>query len=337
MASAETRVAAAPKVDLVVEHAPVTLSTFERVLIAQRCFGTKATQRCWISSCAALDFNDVIRIFSDIHFGDRASSLASLTALTPLFEGATQIVLNGDTLDTRPSRNPAATLAAKVHAQEFFRRNAPPASWLTGNHDPDISDLHALEFAERSVYVTHGDILFENVVPWGRDVAMFTGRINAELERLSSSDRAILAKRFAVVRRVCATIPQRHQSERNAVKYAWGYIRDTVWPPLRILRVLQAWRETPARVEQLLEQFQLPAKVFVMGHTHRLGVTQTASGVTIINTGSFCPPNGGGVVDVSADRAVLRAIEKRGKEFRFGATLAQIALARSPDAETLKV
>jgi len=279
----------------------------------------------------------VIRIFSDIHYGDRASSLTSLAAITPLFEGATQIVLNGDTLDTRPSRNPAATLAAKDHVLDYFQRNAPPTSWLTGNHDPDISDLHALELAERSVYVTHGDILFENIVPWGRDVEVLTKRINAELGRLSSSDREILANRFAAVRCVCATIPQRHQSERNAVKYAWGFIRDTAWPPFRILRVLQAWRETPARVERLLERFRLPAKVFVMGHTHRLGITRTSAGVTIINSGSFCPPNGGGVVDICSDHAVLRAIEKRGKEFRFGATLAHIALARSPDAETLNV
>jgi predicted phosphodiesterase len=286
------------------------------------------------------DFNrarDVIRIFSDLHYGDRASNLRSLAELMPLFDGAAQVVLNGDTLDTRPSRNPAATQASKNDVVEFFETHAPPTTWLTGNHDPTISDLHAVEFADRRVFVTHGDILFENLVPWGRDAAVLSGRVAAELARLSPTEREQLDERFLAYRRAAEAIPQRHQSERNCLKYALGFAADTIWPPLRILRVLQAWKETPARAASLVKRHNLPAQVFVMGHTHRLGISQAPGGVLVINTGSFCPPCAGGVVDISSTHVLLRSVERRANEFRLGATIAEFALARVADAETLKV
>jgi len=44
----------------------------------------------------------VTRIFSDLHFGDRASRARRLAQLRPLLDGVDALVLNGDTLDTRP-------------------------------------------------------------------------------------------------------------------------------------------------------------------------------------------------------------------------------------------
>ncbi|MEO6005987.1 MAG: metallophosphoesterase [Opitutus sp.] len=277
----------------------------------------------------------MIRIFSDLHYADRASSLNALPALQPLFEGATEIVLNGDTLDTRPSRYPENTAAAKVEVNEFFRRNAPPTTWITGNHDPDISDLHVIELAERRVFVTHGDVLFHNLVPWSRDATLLARRVNEELATFPPGDRNRLETRFIAIKRAAASIPQRHQAERNALKYAVSFARDTIWPPLRILRVLAAWREAPDRAAALLNQYHFPAKVFVMGHTHRLGVTRTTGGIVVINTGSFSPPSGAGVVDVTPDRVALRSIERHGNEFRLGPTVEEFALARIPDPETL--
>ena len=290
-----------------------------------------------ITAQGSIVTRDVIRIFSDLHYGDRASNLRSLADLKPLFEGAAQIVLNGDTLDTRASRTPLATEAATKEAIKFFETHAPPTTWLTGNHDPTISDLHAVEFADRRVFVTHGDILFENLVPWGRDASVLSARVAAELARLSPAEREQLDERFVAYRRAAESIPQRHQSERNPLKYALGFASDTIWPPLRILHVLKAWKEAPARAASLLKRHNLPAKVFVMGHTHRLGVTHAPGGLLVINTGSFCPPCAGGVVDISSTHVLLRSVERRANEFRLGTTIAEFALARVADAETLKV
>jgi predicted phosphodiesterase len=271
---------------------------------------------------------DITRILSDLHYGDRASALPSLPALSPLFEGAAQIILNGDTLDTRPSRFPNATKALRATVAEFFLSHSPPVTFLTGNHDPDISARHAVELAEREVYVTHGDILFENLVPWGRDAALLRKRVTEELAALSPDARERLDEKYSAYRRAAASIPQRHQSERHTLKYAVGFAADTIWPPLRILRVLKAWRETPARAATLLAHHHLPAKFFVMGHTHRLGFKSAPNGLVVINTGSFCPPCDGAVVDVTTDRLALRQIERRRREYRIGGTLAEFALAR---------
>jgi predicted phosphodiesterase len=279
--------------------------------------------------------SEVVRIFSDLHYGDRASTLRVLAEINPLFEGCSQIILNGDTLDTRPSRHPATTSALRGEVADFFARLAPPATWLTGNHDPDISNQHAVELRDRRVYATHGDILFENLVPWGRDASILRKLIDQEFARLSPAQRGNLDEQFAATRRVAASIPQRHQSERNPIKYAVGFLADTIWPPLRILDVVKAWRETPARAAAFLRRHQLPARVFIMGHTHRLGATQTPDGLVVVNTGSFGPPCTAGVVDVAADHVRLRSVVRKRGAFHFGNTIAEFALAHVPNAETL--
>jgi predicted phosphodiesterase len=277
----------------------------------------------------------VTRVFSDLHYGDKASTLRSLPDLRPLLEGCSSIILNGDTLDTRPSRSPEFTFAAQHEVTRFFAAEAPPTTWLTGNHDPDISDQHAVELNDRMVYVTHGDILFENLVPWGRDADVLSREVETELARFKPDQRALLMNKFVAIRRAAAKIPQRHQAEQNLIKYLLGFTADTVWPPLRILKVLRAWRETPARAASFLGRHQLPARVVVMGHTHRRGVTRTPGGILVLNTGSFCPPCAGGVVDVSESNVRFRAVVRRGNEFRLGETMAEFALAHLRPAETV--
>ncbi len=64
---------------------------------------------------------DVIRILSDLHYGDRGSRIRTLSSLTPLFEGAGSLVLNGDTLDCS-SRAPIrpGTAALRSGGAGFF-------------------------------------------------------------------------------------------------------------------------------------------------------------------------------------------------------------------------
>src|SRR3954466_6212027 len=54
------------------------------------------------------------RIFSDVHFGDRASRVDRLAQLRPLLDGVDQLVLNGDTMDTRPGPRPQYTSACRA-------------------------------------------------------------------------------------------------------------------------------------------------------------------------------------------------------------------------------
>jgi len=278
----------------------------------------------------------VLRIFSDLHLGDRGCRVRSLQQLVPLFDGADALVLNGDSLDTRPgpvhlaatalTAANADTAAQRAGFLDFLAHRAPPTTLLTGNHDPDISAQHTLDLADGIIFVTHGDILFDDIVPWSRDVPLMRKLLARELAALPPAGRTQLDLRLAAFRRVCARVPQRHHSERNPLLYAVGVLADVAWPT-RTLAVLRAWRETPALAAAFLRLHRPRARFLLMGHTHRPGIVHAPGGLTVINTGSFCAPSSCCAVDLTAEKLILRRIVSHGGGFRFGETLATFALA----------
>jgi predicted phosphodiesterase len=270
---------------------------------------------------------ELTRIISDVHYGDRASSVRRLAQLRPLLHGLTEFVVNGDLLDTRPGPDPQFTARLRAEVQAFAGESGPAVTFVTGNHDPDVSTHHALEFAGGEVWVTHGDIAFEQIVPWGRDAALIGRRIAAALDTLPSAARDQLDERFAVWRRVAATIPQRHQSETNRLKYALRFAADTIWPPMRVLRILRAWHTHPDRMAVLARQHRRGARFIVVGHVHRPAVWHALTGEVVINTGSFCRPFGGFAVDLIPGQLRVRRVIEQGGEFRAGAVVAEFALA----------
>jgi len=266
------------------------------------------------------------RIFSDLHFGDRASRVTRLAQLGPLLEGVDELVLNGDTLDTRPGPAPAHTAAIRAEVADFMRTAVPAARLLTGNHDADISPEHTADLADGRVFAVHGDVLFDDIVPWGRDAPLIGRLIAVELAALSPPRELSLEQRLLVWRRVAARIPQRHQSERHGLKYLLHFAADTIWPPLRVARILRAWRDAPRRAAELLRRHRPAAKLILTGHTHQPGCWPMADGVTVVNTGSFCRPLGGCFVDVRGDEALVRRVRRQGAEFRPGEIVARFAL-----------
>jgi len=270
------------------------------------------------------------RILSDLHYGDRASRLRSLAQLRPLLDGPDEFILNGDTLDTRHGPYPERTARARAEVTAFFSAAAPRITHLTGNHDPDISPHHSLDLAAGQVFVTHGDIIFDNVVPWGRDAAFFDTRIAHGLTALAPAERTQLAPRLALYRATCLALPQRHQAEPNPFKYFINLAADTVWPPLRTLHILRAWQETPARAAAIVATHRPAARFMLMGHTHRPGVWPMPSGVTVINTGSLTRPFGAFTVDLTPGLLAVRRIEFRSGEFHPGPVIADFTLAEAP-------
>src|SRR5580658_2401394 len=230
----------------------------------------------------------VLRIFSDLHLGDCGCRVRKLEQLAPLFDGADALVLNGDSLDTRPgpAHLPAAALAAANAATaaqragfiEFLARHAPPTTLLTGNHDPDLSGQHTLDLADGRIFVTHGDIFFDDIVPWSRDVLLMRQLLAREFAALAPAWRTQLELRLAVFRRVCACVPQRYHAERNLFRYTFGVVADIAWPT-RTLAVLRAWRETPALAAAFLCKYRPHTRVLLMGHTHRPGIVQAPGGL----------------------------------------------------------
>ena len=268
---------------------------------------------------------ELIRIFSDIHYGDRSSQVRTLAQLRPLAEGATTVMLNGDTLDTRPGPAPDYSAACRAEVGDFFACLGPPVRFLTGNHDPDISAEHAADLAGGQVLVIHGDLVFDEIVPWAADAPAIRERVLAGLGPAAS--RGGLEAQLATLRLIAATIPQRHQSERNGWKYLTGLAKDVLWPPWRATRVFRAWGVYPGRIRRLAQAHRPMAKFVLAGHTHWPGVWRRSDGPVVINTGSYCLPVGGLAADLTATQLTVRRVRRRGGEFRLGETIAQFTLA----------
>ena len=269
---------------------------------------------------------ETIRILSDIHYGEHASRVRSLGQLRPLFDGATRLVVNGDTLDTRPGPDPERTARTKEEVRAFFGEIGAPVTFLTGNHDPDFSANDLADLADGRVLVTHGDILFADIVPWGQDSPLIRDRLHQEQSGIAAWEALALEERLAIHRKVAATIPQRHQAETDFTKYVIRFLKDTIWPPSRIATVIRAWKAAPQLAAALLKRDRPAARFAILGHTHRRGIWRVSPQATVINTGAFCWPSGSFVVDLLPSRLLVRRVDARQGEFRLGTTVAEFGL-----------
>jgi len=265
----------------------------------------------------------VIRIFSDLHYRDGTSSLQQLQELAPLLVGADQIVLNGDTLDTQTS--PAQPHLAEARA--FFSHQAPDVTFLSGNHDPDISTHPELSLHDGRVWVTHGDVLFDDITPWGSQ----RGELVRRLEHLAAThppgEREHVETRLHLNRLACVDLPDLHNRFDRRLLPRFIRLAHTLLPPDRLLSMLRVWIGTPALARRLTQAHRPRAQLVILGHTHFPGVWCDSRGPIVVNTGSFCRPFGGQFVELCGDRVqVVRIVRKRG-EFHRGQVVAGFSLA----------
>ena len=268
-----------------------------------------------------------LRILSDIHYGDRASRVTALGRLSPLFDGAGSLVLNGDTMDTRPGAAEGVTESSRRDVEQFFASSGLPTTFITGNHDPDISGHHDWEVAGGAVYLTHGDVLFADGVPWSQDREMIGREIARALASLPAPIAGTLEEQLRIHREVAGRVYQRHQVERRLVQYFLRLAEDTIWPPSRVFKILQAWRDAPGRAATLGRLHRPKAKFVLIGHTHRPGIWEFPEGPTVINTGSYTLPLGAYAVDVTTEALAVRQVVFKGGSYRAGSMIREFSLA----------
>ena len=269
---------------------------------------------------------DVTRIFSDLHYGDPASRVRSLAALQPLFSGADRVVFNGDSVETRRSPVSHATNRIREEFLDFTSNTTPGCTVIAGNHDPDLSPIHKLELLGGLVFITHGEVLFDDLVPWSREQPQIKEFYRLALAALSAGAREIPDERLAAAKRACARL---ELLDDPHPRHPWGRFQRTLgifWPPHHIVAMARAWLQLPTRAEEFARRYHPGIRFILVGHTHLPGVW-IRSGLVVINTGSFCPPFSCYAVDVSIEQIVVRQVRHSGGCFALGRVVAAFALA----------
>ena len=135
---------------------------------------------------------------SDLHLGSRMTLVRSVESLSPLLDGFKSVVFCGDTIDTfhwpdATSDERAKTAeCAKNELIRLLEKLAVRPVFITGNHDPDISNIHACAaqpVPARQILATHGDLFTLDIASWSAPLQgiadWFIARADAEGRRIN--------------------------------------------------------------------------------------------------------------------------------------------------------
>jgi len=264
----------------------------------------------------------MLRILSDLHFRDASSKLKQLEDLQPLLEGAEELWLNGDTCDNQSGMSAAET--AEIRA--FFEQRVPHVKFITGNHDPDISEHHEAVAADHRIWAFHGDAVFPDVVPWSRVRDKIIDRVAAARRAHPEHDFASFEGRIACQRE--ATIGFRRECDpaRRDAGHRLRRLGTEFFPPSQPWAMIRSWRTFADRVAAAARQWRPQARVIATGHIHFPWVWQRGPRI-IINTGAFTGPLGAATVEVAGETVRVRRIAKRAGRWHPGRLLREIPLA----------
>jgi predicted phosphodiesterase len=266
-------------------------------------------------------FAGVLRILSDLHVYDVRSQVRDLRQLEPLLAGVHTLVINGDSCEMRPG----VALPDVTRLRNFFRERVSEVIFVTGNHDPDISDTHELLLADARVWVTHGDVFFDDLTPWSRTQSDLIRAVNGLLAA-EPADYSEVTTRLRIAREAARIVGVELDPADGRLWAQLVRLCDTFFPPRQILAMLRSWRDLPALAAKLAVAQRPSAQVVVTGHVHFPGVWMRPPGPTVINTGSFFSPLGGHLVDISADQLQVRRIRSSRGQFEPGRLITVIQL-----------
>lgn len=266
----------------------------------------------------------MIRILSDLHLYDGHTQVRDLKQLEPLLVGVKTLVINGDSCEMR-----FGVAAPRVgQMQDFFRARVPEVIFITGNHDPDISDTHELLLADGRVWITHGDVCFEDLTPWSQLRPEIVQRMKALTAARTAEQGEDLTENLRIARAVARSLPEKIDPAKTGWRAWLVRFWYTFFPPRQVIAMLKSWRELPVRAAALAAKQRPTAQVVLTGHVHFPGVWHRAGQPTVINTGSFFSPLGGQLVDLIDEVVYVRRIQRRKGCFYPGRDMDAIHLRR---------
>jgi predicted phosphodiesterase len=272
-------------------------------------------------------FEEPIRILSDLHFGHPASIIEQPSQLVPLFRDAKTVIFNGDTVELRYLRGRRIGMRNSVLMRETCEAAGARPVFINGNHDPIISELCHVDLVDGAVLVTHGDLLFHDISPWSHEAEIIAEAHSRELASLDEDAFLDFEKRLKASKRAALSIELRRSRLRRDNLSAIRTILRECWPPWRPFQIFHSWSVTPARAEALARVFRPRARFILIGHTHFSGCWRRGPRM-IVNTGSFLPLSGRMAVDIQGESLTVRPIIQEGGLFKAGAPLMEFTASK---------
>ncbi len=241
-----------------------------------------------------------IRIFSDLHLGHKASRIADVETLRPLFQGAGTVVFNGDTWEEFAEPWRERSLAMLEELKRILQDEGCDTVFLRGNHDPSWEGRGWLELGDGKIVVTHGDALLRGSSPWKHEILSDPEAVEEVWKKFPNA-RTDVESRLAVAREIARRLPSLRYPEKQSLT---ARIIDAAFPPRRALAMLKAWVGQWTQGAEFCECYFPEAKILVIGHFHCSGL-RTIRGKTIINLGSFVVPGSAGWAEWNGESLVF--------------------------------
>ncbi|HEY0793798.1 MAG TPA: metallophosphoesterase [Chthoniobacterales bacterium] len=260
---------------------------------------------------------DPILILSDLHLGHHASRISDVSSLEPLLSPFRTIIFNGDTAEMRHAADRPLGRKLTADLARFCHCLGCKTIFVTGNHDPGISELNHLDLHGGALLVTHGDILFLGVAPWSKEAKHYLSAHRRILKELGDDAFGSFEHQLLATKRASVELQMREKPLTRGRLPGLTLIALQAWPPTRPFKILYAWWRTPWLAADLMKLFRPQAHFVLIGHTHHPGVWRR-SGRIIINTGSFLNYMGARAAIIEGERLEVRAVQPRNGRFTLG-------------------
>ncbi len=227
-----------------------------------------------------------IVILSDLHLG--GPQAPEVSALRPLWADADEVIFNGDTAEVHHPDYWSHAARALLQLFDSCEADQTVPTFISGNHDPYLSDQRHAHLAGGDVFVTHGDAMHPAIAPWSPARHRLRRAHDAALSAVAEESRDNLETRLAACQHASFAEwndPDEVRAETRRTSRLGLLLR-----PFLIARILRYWSIFPRLAAEFTARHAPDARIIVTGHSHRAGIW-TVNGRTVINTGCFSFPS----------------------------------------------
>lgn len=236
-----------------------------------------------------------IVILSDTHMAKPGRGAGSAAALRPLWQGATRVIFNGDTAETRSQRFYDESTRRIEELRRLTAEDGVELTLIAGNHDPLISEIDWVELFDGRVVITHGDLLHPAVAPWSDENNELENEYRQAMREMKETpDSADARDKSRAAKRASARYWRKQGLDRyyNESRGLW---RKWLTRARKASLVLYYWVAMPRRARRFARGHFPDCRFFIFGHIHRPGVWRwpTEDGIgelVVLNTGAYRTP-----------------------------------------------